>query len=73
MEMIKTNWMEQKSNERVLEKIGESRSLIISISKGKSNLLGILYITMILLITFLKEELWDEDQEEDLELIISVT
>ncbi|VVC34391.1 Hypothetical protein CINCED_3A013517 [Cinara cedri] len=34
-EMIKINWMKLKSNERVLEKVGERRSLMINIMERK--------------------------------------
>lgn len=40
--MIKTNWVERKSNEIILEEIGERRSLM-SKRTGKSNLLSILF------------------------------
>lgn len=38
--MIKTNWMERKSNERVLNEIGEKISLMIHITERKMKLNG---------------------------------
>jgi len=44
--MIKTSWMEQKSNERVLDKIGE-RSLMINIMERKIKFIEyVTYITI---------------------------
>ncbi|KAI5695438.1 hypothetical protein M8J77_005016 [Diaphorina citri] len=38
--MTKTRWIEKKSNERVLEEVGESRQLIKTIEKRKIKLIG---------------------------------
>jgi len=38
--MIKTNWMERNSNERVLEEIGEKRSEMINIMERKIKFIG---------------------------------
>lgn len=63
--MIKTDWMVRKSNERVPEEMGRKRNVTINIMwKGKSNVMGILSVTMIFLIINS-----NEDQEEDLDEI----